>query len=268
VPPYYTGCLDKLTTKPLDQIDRVDRASPTPLFRQIGAALMGQIQSGQLRQGDVIPSEHELSATFKVSRMTVRAAVDQLVLHGMVERRQGRGTIVMHQPVVKSARIIGFTSFSDEMRTLGLMPSSAVTIFTDCLADPAVAAQLGLSPGAPVIYLERVRLASGEPMALEKCHLPYARFAGLMRFDFSQQSLYDVLEREFAALPSTCEESVEAIALEPNDAALLRVRPGTPALRVQRITRDAHDQLIETEQTTFRADRYRMLFLRRRETAD
>ena len=141
----------------ITKLDRLDRESDTPIFRQIGEALRRQIESGQLRQGDVIPSEHELSARFKVSRMTVRAAVDQLVQQGLVTRQQGRGTVVMHQPVVKSARVIGFSSFSEEMRVLGLKPSSKVNELTDKIADPAIAAQLGLPPGTQVIYLERRR---------------------------------------------------------------------------------------------------------------
>ena len=89
-----------------------------------------------------------------------------------------------------------------------------------------------------------------------------------MRFDFAKRSLYDVLEHEFDTRPSTCEESVEALALDAIDAQLLGVKRGTSALRVQRITRDARDHLIETEQTTFRADRYRMVFLRQRANND
>jgi GntR family transcriptional regulator len=243
---------------------KLDRANGTPIFRQISDSLRSQIESGSLRQGDVIPSENELSASLKVSRMTVRAAVDQLVQQGLLVRQQGRGTAVARGPVTKSANVIGFMSFSEEMRARGLQPSSQVIEFTDKIADSATTAQLGLPSGAHVIYLERIRLANSEPMALERCHLPYDRFSGLMRYDLTGRSLYDVLEHDFNTRPGLCEETVEAMALDATDAHLLSVKRGMPALRIQRITRDTRGNLIETEQTTFRSDRYRMVFTRQR----
>jgi GntR family transcriptional regulator len=243
---------------------KLNRNGGTPVFRQISDALRSEIEAGTLRQGDVIPSENTLSASLKVSRMTVRAAVDQLVQQGLLVRQQGRGTAVARRPITKSANVIGFMSFSEEMRARGLKPSSQVIEFTDKIADSAIAAQLGLPSGAHVIYLERVRLANGEPMALERCHLPYARFAGLTKFDLTRRSLYDILEAEFDTRPDRCEETVEAMVLDASDAQLLGVKRGMPALRVQRITQDMRGNLIEAEQTTFRADRYRMVFMRRR----
>lgn len=255
---YYTSCLDKLYTF------KLSRNNGTPIFRQISDALRKQIEAGSLRQGDVIPSENELSTSLKVSRMTVRAAVDQLVQQGLLIRQQGRGTTVARGPITKSANVIGFMSFSEEMRARGLKPSSQIVEFTDKIADSAIAAQLGLPSGAHVIYLARIRLANGEPMALERCHLPYERFNGLMTYDLTLHSLYEILERDFNTWPGLCEETVEAMALDGIDAGLLGVKRGTPALRVQRITRDTRGNLIETEQTTFRSDRYRMVFIRQR----
>lgn len=243
---------------------KLNRDNGIPIFKQISTALRRQIEAGNLRQGDVIPSENELSASLKVSRMTVRAALDELAQQGLVVRQQGRGTTVSHVPVTKSANVIGFMSFSEEMRARGLTPASEVLEFTDKLADSAIAAQLGLSPGAHVIYLERIRLANSEPMALERCHLPYARFSGLTKHDLTRESLYDILERNYNTRPATCEETVEAMLLDANDAHLLGVKRGTPALRIQRITRDTRGNLIEAEQSTFRSDRYRMVFMRQR----
>ncbi len=243
---------------------KLNRDDGTPIFKQISAGLRRQIESGNLRQGDVIPSENALSASLKVSRMTVRAALDELAQQGLVTRQQGRGTVVARAPFTRTANVIGFMSFSEEMRARGLAPASQVLEFTDKLADSAIAAQLGLSPGAHVIYLERIRLANGEPMALERCHLPYARFSGLIEHDLSRESLYDIMEREYNTRPATCEETVEAMLLDARDAQVLGVKRGTPALRIQRITRDTRGNLIEAEQSTFRSDRYRMVFIRQR----
>ena len=243
---------------------KVDRTTADPIFKQIAAQLRGQIQAGQLRNGELIPPERELAASLGISRMTLRAAVDGLVREGLLVRQSRRGTVVSAVRVRKTASIEGFMSFSEEMRLRGLKPSSRVMTFSDQIADPATAAQLGLPVGAHVIDLTRVRLANGEPMAIERSHLPYARFSRLLRFDLARDSLYDLLAREFGTRPSTCEETIEAILLASSDAEALGVTVGDPALMVSRVTRDERGSVIEVERTIFRADRYRMVFFRRR----
>lgn len=250
----------------LDQLSglRVNRRAHTPLFKQIAAQLRQQIAQGKLRFGDVMPGERELAESFRVSRMTLRAAIDELVDEGLLLRQRGRGTIVAQARIHKQAQVIGFMSFSEEMRARGLTPSSRVLDFKSEVADAAVAAQLDLPLGAQVIFLKRVRLANGEPMALERCYVPYERFKQLLKFDLTTHSLYDILEAEFETRPTVCEETVEAISLNAPEARDLACKRGAPALLVTRVTRDARGVLIEAEQTLYRSDRYRMVFMRER----
>jgi len=250
----------------LDQLSdlRIERRSETPLFKQIAAQLRRQIEQGNLRLGDIMPGERELADALKVSRMTLRAAIDELVDEGLLVRQRGRGTIVAHVRIHKQAQVIGFMSFTEEMRARGLQPSSRVLEFKSEIADAAVSAQLNLPLGAQVILLKRVRLANGEPMALERCYLPYERFSALLQSDLSKRSLYDILEKEFDTRPTLCQETVEAIALDAPEARDLDTKRGAPALLVTRVTRDARDRLIEAEQTLYRSDRYRMVFMRER----
>ncbi|MBI4673061.1 MAG: GntR family transcriptional regulator [Chloroflexi bacterium] len=242
----------------------VNRRDHTPIFKQIAAQLRQQIEQGKLRFGDVMPGERELAESFRVSRMTLRAAIDELVDEGLLTRQRGRGTIVAHVRISKQAQVLGFMSFSEEMRARGLTPSSRVLDFKSEVANAAVAAQLDLPLGAQVILLKRVRLANGEPMALECCYVPYERFKRLLEFDLAARSLYDILEQEFETRPTLCEETVEAIALNAPEARDLGCKRGAPALLVTRVTRDARGALIEAEQTLYRSDRYRMVFMRER----
>ncbi len=249
----------------IDQLSmRVNRRAHTPIFKQIAEQLRGQIEQGELRFGDVIPGERELADALNVSRMTLRAAVDELVNDGLLVRQRGRGTVVSNLRIHKQAQVVGFMSFSEEMRARGLEPSSRILAFKSEIANAAVAAQLDLPLGAQVILLKRIRLANGEPMALENCYVPYERFSRLLKFDLAARSLYDILETEFDTRPTLCEETVEAVALDTADARDLQVKRGEPALLVTRVTRDARGALIEAEQTLYRADRYRMVFLRQR----
>lgn len=243
---------------------RVNREGGVPIFKQVARQLREQIEDGTLRFGDVIPGERELAESLEISRMTLRAAVDELVDEGLLMRQRGRGTIVSQVRIKKQAQVIGFMSFSEEMRARGLEPTSRILAFKSEVADAAVAAQLDLPLGAQVILVKRVRLANGDPMALERCYVPYERFRRLLSFDLSSRSLYEIMETEFDTRPTLCEETVEAIGLAAPEARDLGVKRGTPALLVTRVTRDARGELIEAEQTTYRADRYRMVFIRER----
>lgn len=249
----------------IDQLSmRVNRRAGTPIFKQIAEQLRAQIQNGGLHFGDVIPGERELAEALNVSRMTLRAAIDDLVDEGLLVRQRGRGTVVSNLRINKQAQVVGFMSFSEEMRARGLEPSSRILTFKSEIADAAVSAQLDLPLGAQVILLKRVRLANGEPMALERCYVPFEPFRRLLKFDLSARSLYDILEQEFDTRPTLCEETVEAVALDTPEARDLSVKRGDPALLVTRVTRDARGALIEAEQTLYRSDRYRMVFLRQR----
>lgn len=235
--------------------------NPTPIFVQISDTLRQQIERGAFQVGDVIPSEREYATQLKVSRMTVRAALDKLVNEGLLVRRPGHGTIVA---AAKISRPLGFMSFSQDMRLRGAQPSSRVVRCTAEVADSAVAAQLDLPVGARVVLLERVRMADGEPLAVERAYLPFDRFGGLLEIDWTRESLYAVLERDFGCAPSRSDETVEAVLVSAADARLLGVERNSPALYARRITRDDRGTPIESTDTLYRGDRYRMVLTRQR----
>jgi GntR family transcriptional regulator len=241
---------------------KISKSSRKPVFEQVADALREQIAAGALRPGDAIPSERDLGERLKISRMTARAAVDVLVREGALVRQHGRATTVSGIKISKNA--LGFMSFTEDMQARGLSPSSKVLRQALEVADATVAAQLGQSVGVRVVFVERIRNADGEPMALERVYLPHDRFKGLLSHGLETRSLYEVLETEYDCRPSLAEESVEAVSLTPAEAKLLRVARGSPALLARRVTRDEHGEAIETVKTLYRADRYRMIFTRKR----
>jgi GntR family transcriptional regulator len=241
---------------------QISRQDYTPIFVQISEAIRQQIERGELKLGDTLRSEREYAEQLGVSRMTVRAALDRLVNEGLLTRQHGRGTIVSANKINRSA--LGFMSFTEDMQARGLHASSQVLKFTSEVADSAIAAQLDLSAGARVIFLERVRLADGEPLALERVYLPFDLFPGLLEKNLAEQSLYAVLERDYDCRPSLADETVEAVLLNATDARVLGVARNSPALLARRVTRDDRGTAIETVHTLYRADRYRMVFTRKR----
>lgn len=241
---------------------RVNHRSPKPVFRQISDAIRHDIETGALGAGVALPSEREYSARLGVSRMTVRSAINELAKEGWLLRRHGRSTIVSSVKINKNA--LGFMSFTEDMQSRGMKASSKVLQCREEVADAAVAAQLGLPAGSRVIFIERVRLANGEPMALERVHLPQERFTGIVKSDLAKQSLYQVMEREFDSRPARADETIEAVQLDATDARLLGVRRSSPALLACRVTRDERGEIIEAVKTLYRGDRYRMVFVRHR----
>ncbi|MDJ0752076.1 MAG: GntR family transcriptional regulator [Ardenticatenaceae bacterium] len=240
----------------------LNRTHHKPLYLQIYDLIRDQINTGQLRAGDTIPSEREYADLFEVSRMTVRAAVNKLVQDGLLLRNQGKATVVASTTIQKSAR--GFKSFTEDMQSLGIVPSSRVLKMHSEMSSASVASQLNLKIGARVICLERLRLADEEPIALERCYLPHDTFPELLEHDLTQHSLYKTLEDRYGVRPVLAEETIEAVIVNQEEAELLQIEKGSPALLIRRLTKDARQQVIETVTTLYRADRYRVVLVRSR----
>lgn len=203
-----------------------------------------------LEPGSRIPSERELCEQFGVSRMTVRQAVDALVVAGVLQRVQGRGTFVSRPRVDMQLRL---TAFDDEMRRRHMSPSSRVLRADSRPAPAEVATALEIPAGDAVYYLYRVRLADGVPMSLEENWAPAALLPGLLE-PAPPSSLYAAfLERGFP--PSWGEDTIEATVVRAPDADLLGLPDGGAGLRITRRTFSS-DVAIGYSRSLYRGDRY------------
>lgn len=241
---------------------KIDRRGTKPIYRQMSDEIRQEIEKGLYKPGNVIPSERDYSNQLKISRMTVRAAIDELVNDGLLIRRHGRGTVVAIRKITKNA--LGFMSFTEDMKSRGLKPSSKLLNIQIENATSQIKSSLNLSASTRVIFIERVRLADNEPMALERCFLPYDQFQQLFEYDLGKESLYELLETQIGCYPVLAEETIEPIILRKREAFLLGATSGDLALLAKRITHDDRGNLIEAVETIYRADRYRMIFHRRR----
>lgn len=204
----------------------------------------------ELAVGDAIPSERLLCERFGVSRMTVRQAVDALVVEGLLQREQGRGTFVAPTKMDLEVRL---ASFGEDMRRRGMAPSSRVLAAEEITASPDIADALELLPGEQVFHLHRVRLADGEPMAIEQSWLP-ARLAPGLFDDGAPDSIYGELRRR-GLEPDWGEDTVAATEVDGPDAKLLGLRPGKAVLRLTRRT-FAGETACVYSRSSYRADRY------------
>ncbi|MDF2626663.1 MAG: GntR family transcriptional regulator [Symbiobacteriaceae bacterium] len=239
---------------------------PIPLYYQIKARLLEAIENGQLKPGDRVMSERELTTQFGVSRMTARQALTEMESQGFLFRVQGKGTFVatpkLEQPLA------GLTSFTEDMRRRGLEPAARVISAEETVAGRKVARALGVGETASIYRLERLRLAGGEPMALEVSHIPSSFVPGLLDRGPVEHSLYRVLDERYGLQLIRANQSLEAVAANPYEAEVLKVREGTPLLLLERVSRDAQDRNIEFVRSLYRGDRYRFTteLIRREDT--
>src|SRR5262245_43637597 len=147
---------------------------PIPLHHQVYLDLKSALDAGEWRPGDRLPTERQLADRYGCSLITVRRALSELVREGRLERTRGRGTFVLHPRIDRD--FTGELSFSDEMQLRGLDPATHLLAARPESAGEAVAQALELELGSPILYLERLRLAGGEPLLLEQVHLPAERF--------------------------------------------------------------------------------------------
>jgi GntR family transcriptional regulator len=209
-----------------------------------------------LEVGDAIPSERLLGTDLGVSRLTVRAALDELVREGYLTRRRGAGTFVAEPKVAKGMTI---TSFSDDMRQRGLTPGSRTLEFRTVPAGARLGRILHVSPSEPVLSVKRLRLADGEPMALELLHVREALFSGLSARDLEQSSFYDLLEHRYRIEIVGGTQTVEPTVTNEEESTALAVPLHSPALLFERITHSAAGEVVEFTSSIYRGDRYRLV---------
>lgn len=224
---------------------------PLPLYLQLARHLRDLIVTGRLADQDALPGERELAEAFGVSRVTVRKALRELIAEGLLRQRQGAGTFVNRSPHVEQ-RLSALTSFTEDIGARGFMPGSAWLNRSVAVATPEEAMALGLRPGAEVARLHRLRLADGTPLAIELSALP-TRF--LPDPSVVQGSLYETLRgRGFP--PFRALQRLSAIRLPADQAALLQVPDGAPALYIERRTFLEDGTPLEFVRSHYRGDAY------------
>jgi GntR family transcriptional regulator len=209
-----------------------------------------------LSVGDSIPSERQLSQALGISRLTLRAALDELVREGRLTRRRGSGTFVAEPKVAKG---MGISSFSEDMRERGLTPASRTLELQVVPAGARLGRILHVSPAEPVIVAKRLRLADGEPMAIELLHVRAALLPGLSAADLETDSFYDLLSARYGIEIVGGEQTVEPTVTDDEESETLGVPLHSPALLFERVTRSPSGEIVEFTVSVYRGDRYRIV---------
>jgi GntR family transcriptional regulator len=210
----------------------------------------------QLGVGESIPSERQLSADLGVSRLTVRAALDELVREGYLVRRRGSGTFVSEP---KIAQELTLTSFTDDMRRRGMSPASRTLELKVVPAGARLGRLLHVSPSEPVVVAKRLRLADRETMAIETLHVRESLVPGLTAADLEAGSFYALLRDRYGVVVAGGVQTIEPTVTNEEESAALGVPLHSPAFLFERFSRNGDDQVVEFVQSIYRGDRYRIV---------
>jgi len=205
-------------------------------------------------QGTPAPSERDLVARFGVARMTVRQAIDALVVEGVLERVPGRGTFVGRRP----QRALRVTGLTEEAQRNGSVASSRTVHLGRARASEALAEVMGLSTDDPVVRWERLRHVDGQLTSWSVVYLNEALLPGFL-LDEPPHSLYDELQAR-GLRPTWAEDVLRSAVAGEREAEMLQVPVGSPVLRQQRRALN-RDRTVEVTETSHRIDRIRARFL-------
>ncbi|MEF2527115.1 GntR family transcriptional regulator [Streptomyces sp. CS62] len=205
------------------------RTARVPKYYRLKRHLLDMTET--LPPGTPVPPERTLAAEFDTSRTTVRQALQELVVEGRLERIQGKGTFVAKPKVSQPLQL---SSYTEDMRAQGLEPTSQLLDIGYVTADDTLAGLLKITTGGRVLRIERLRLASGEPMAIETTHLSAKRFPALRRSLAKYSSLYTALAEVYGVRLAEAEETIETSLATPREAGLLGTDVGLPMLMLSR----------------------------------
>jgi GntR family transcriptional regulator len=210
----------------------------------------------RLGVGEAIPSERQLSADLGVSRLTLRAALDELAREGYLVRRRGSGTFVSEP---KIAQELTMTSFTEDMRRRGMEPGSRTLSLEVVPAGARLGRFLHVSPSEPIVVAKRLRMADRETMAIETLHVREALVPGVTARDLQGKSFYELLRERYGIVIAGGAQTIEPTVTNEEESEALGVPLHSPAFLFERTTRSRAGEIVEYVRSLYRGDRYRLV---------
>jgi GntR family transcriptional regulator len=204
--------------------------------------------------GDPMPSERTLSELLRASRPTVRAAIDDLARTGLLVRQHGRGTFTSPHKISQEVP----SGSGEPVPPADGDWTSQVLEFRTEPAGARLGRRLQVSPADTLLYVRRLRIVDGDPMAIEQIRLPGDLAPGITADEFVSGSLYRRLREDYDVDPAEAVQTVEPTVTDADESRLLGVPLHSPALLFERTTRDGGGRVVEFTRSIYRGDRYRI----------
>lgn len=228
----------------------LDRSAATPLWMQLESDLRRRLAAGGFE--DTFPGEHELAEQYQVSRHTVREALRRMRSTGVVDSTRGRGSALGHNAIEQPMGAL--YSLFRSVESTGAEQRNRIRVL-EVRTDAQVAARLDYPEATEFVFIERLRLADSEPLALDRSWLPLSIARPLLDGDFEHTSLYGELTRLTGVRLTGGRETIRALVADPATRRLLGLRAGTAVLAVERIG-CLGGQPVEFRASLIRGDRF------------
>ncbi|MDQ4075640.1 MAG: GntR family transcriptional regulator [Chloroflexota bacterium] len=233
----------------------IDRASSTPIFRQIESHILRGIREGQIKPGDRIPSQNDLARECQVSRATVQRALERLIMDDVLYYQPGKGLYVTSP--VERQRLPILQSFTQILRSLGHRVEADLLLAEEIAASPPVAGALALAEGSEVILVKRLQYANGEPMMLQTVYLEAARFRRVLERDLRNESLTEIIQEIGGIYIEGSVVTFGAGVANWEEARTLNIQAGNPLLTIEEIDCDGKERPVRFSRIKLRGDRFR-----------
>lgn len=220
----------------------MEKNNKIPLYLQLVDDLIEKIENKVYKEGEKLPSERELCDMYKMSRITVRNALQELDRDGYIYKLHGKGTFV--SPKTYKQNLVNLYNFTDEMKKMGKTPQTKVLSFETIKVDKRYAERLQLDPGDEAYRIKRLRLADDEAFIYETSYLPKYKFPGLSRKDLEETPMYKVFNDKYGIGVSKALEQFRATGLREEEAKFLGQETNQPAMLIKRFAY-SQDVLIE-----------------------
>ncbi|NBK97263.1 MAG: GntR family transcriptional regulator [Erysipelotrichia bacterium] len=240
----------------IKQLFHLDKNSPVPMYFQIKQEIINAIKQGVYQTGDQLPTELEFCNELNISRPTIRQAFQELINEGYITRQKAKGTFVS-KPKVEGFFFKKLESYNEEMKQLGLTPSTNVLLSEVEEANDDVAKHLKLKPKDKVFHLIRQRFADGEPMVYVHTYVPYNKFKNIEEEDFSKlkTSLYDLMKNKYHMPIAYVDRTIEAGNASSELCSLLQINDGQAVYTITTISYNSEDEPTEYSIAKYRGDR-------------
>ena len=223
-------------------------------YQTIKDAIKKQIEEGELREGDRLPSEAQFCQSYQVSRITVTRAIHDLVAEGLLYRIRGKGTFVKGEVITEG--VLKLSGFTERMRQQNLDLQTQVIERDWVLVPEKMATYFGLSPELKVIRLKRMRIVNQKPFCLSVSYLMPDIFYWVLVEDMETESLYDCLEHKYALKLGDGEQRIQVDYLIDQDAGLFAMDRDQPFLKLSLYCFLSDGRPAQFEETFYVGSRY------------
>src|SRR5712672_2002938 len=238
-------------------IVKVNPDSPIPLYAQVESILATGIVDGTLPPGSQLPNEDELIERYAVSRTTIRQTIQNLMRRGLIEIRRGKGTFVLQPKITQE--LTELSGFVEDMQSLGRRASARLVDKQIVPASNSVARQLAIAAGAPVVRIQRVRLADNAPLSFDETYLPREIGERIIENDLETEPIFSLLEQKYDTPLVEAEYRLEAISADSTVARALGISAGSPIFLIERTSYTTEHQPIDYERLYYRGDQIRFV---------